>query len=120
MLGAAFDYKLPSKETFLSDAEKRFQMLSSSIDEFTEKSAAGKDSESDERNDEDDSVEIDQAVYQITNQAELQRMYREAVMLNNTGKYEEALKEIEKAIELEPDNVEYHDSYEMLKSKLNS
>lgn len=36
LLGAAFDYKLPSKEEFLSDAEKRYLTLSNAFDKFTE------------------------------------------------------------------------------------
>ena len=36
LMGEAFDYKLPPKEAFLNDAEERFQMLSNSIDRFTE------------------------------------------------------------------------------------
>ena len=35
MLGAVFEYKLPSKEDFISDAERRFQMLTDSIDVYT-------------------------------------------------------------------------------------
>ena len=40
MLGAAFEYQLPAREEFLSDAQKRFQILSDSIDAFTEKALA--------------------------------------------------------------------------------
>ena len=44
LLGEAFNYKLPTREVFLSDAEKRFQELSNSIDEFTEKMEEKKES----------------------------------------------------------------------------
>ena len=115
LLGAAFDYKLPSKEDFLSDAEKRYQTLSNYIDEFTKKSASKKEllsNEKDviEKNDASEGAEIEQAIEQITSQTELQRMYREAVVLHNIGKYADAVKIEEKLIEMAPKNARYHNS----------
>ena len=87
MLGAAFDYKLPSQEDFLSDAKKRFQELSDYIDEFSEKAegANGILQVEDDAVDESEyaeTPEMVQAIQQITSQTDLQRMYREAVILS--------------------------------------
>ena len=109
LLGATFDYKLPSKEVFLSDAERRFQMLTNSIDDFTEKSIAKKETAQGEDSlDETETEEINQAIQQVTDQAELQSMYREAVILNNDHNYEEALKLKKRLVELAPENALYH------------
>ena len=111
LLGAVFDYKLPSREDFLRDAEKRFRMLSDSIDAFTEKSAAKEetvqveDGYTDETN---DASEVSQAVQQITSQTEQQSLYREAVLLHNNGEYEKAIQIFEQLIEKSPENARYH------------
>ena len=98
-MGEAFDYKLPSKEAFLDDAEERFQMLSNSMDRFTEVSLGGKEFEQGEKieNKAEEDREISQVVEKITSQADQQRLYREAVVLHNGGGYEEAW-EIEKQL----------------------
>ena len=90
-MGEAFDYKLPSKEAFLNDAEERFQMLSNSIDRFTEVLFGGKEFEQGEHvEDKTEEGEISHVVEKITNQADQQRLYREAVVLHNNGNYKEA------------------------------
>ena len=97
-MGEAFDYKLPSKEAFLNDAEERFQMLSNSIDRFTEVLFGGKEFEQGEHvEDKTEEGEISHVVEKITNQADQQRLYREAVVLHNNGNYKEAW-EIEKQL----------------------
>lgn len=109
MLGAAFEYKLPDKEVFLDDAKKRFQMLSDYIDKFSEKvSTQVVDDKDSVKFENTDKTEIEQAIRQITSQTELQSMYRKAVVLNNTGKYEEALKIKYQLVEMEKDNARYH------------
>ncbi len=112
LLGAAFNYKLPAKGEFLKDAEKRFQKLSDYIDDFTEKTAKKAEAEEKGRNKggEDKTSEIDLAIQRITNQTELQRMYRKSVILHNAGKYEEALKIKRELVASEPENARYHDS----------
>ena len=108
-MGEAFDYKLPSKEVFLNDAEKRFQMLSNSIDRFTEVSLGGKEFEQGEQvEDKTEEGEISHVVEKITNQADQQRLYREAVVLHNNGNYEEALEIENQLVDLNATNSRYH------------
>lgn len=107
-VGEAFDYKLPSKEAFLNDAEERFQMLSNSIDRFTEESLGGKEFDRGENTeDKTEEGEINQVVEKITNQADQQRLYREAVVLHNDGRYEEALEIEKQLVELNANNPRY-------------
>ena len=113
LLGAAFDYKLPTNEEFLKDAQKRFQALSNAIDEFTEKSSSGKkavQNEDDSENRSAEDSEIDQAIQQITDPAEMQRMHREAVRLHNAGEYEKALEIRRELVKINPENAVYHNS----------
>ena len=105
----AFDYKLPSKETFLNDAEERFQMLSNAIDRFTEVSLGGKEFEQGEHvEDKTEEGEISHVVEKITNQADQQRLYREAVVLHNNGNYEEAWEIEKQLVNLNAKNSRYH------------
>lgn len=107
LLGAAFGYKMPSKEDFLDDAEKRFQALANAIDEFTDKMSyvskpiLGPDSVDIKAS------EIEQAIHQITDQTDLQSRYREAVRLHNAGKYKEALLAKQELLKLDPKNAKY-------------
>ncbi|MBQ6843149.1 MAG: tetratricopeptide repeat protein [Agathobacter sp.] len=113
LLGVEFNYQLPSEDTFLLDARKRYKDLSDSIDAFTEKS---KGTEIITINDtivietQEEDPDIDNAIQQITNQSALQRMYREANELDEQNKYEEALLIKKKLIEKEPNNPRYHHS----------
>lgn len=107
LMGAAFDYKIPAKEDFLSDAKKRFDALSNSIDIFTEKL---KEPESGHEAAPEEHAELSQAIHQITSQAELQRMYRDSLILHEEGKYEEAAELKRKLTELVPQSALYHDS----------
>ena len=108
-MGEAFDYKLPSKETFLNDAEERFQMLSNAIDRFTEVSLGGKEFEQGEHvEDKTEEGEISHVVEKITNQADQQRLYREAVVLHNNGNYEEAWEIEKQLVNLNAKNSRYH------------
>ena len=110
IMGEAFDYKLPTKEVFLKDAEERFQMLSNTIDRFTEVSLGGKEFEQGEKvEDNAEEGEISQVVENITNQAEQQRLYREAVVLHNNGRYEKALEIEKRLVKLNGTNPRYHD-----------
>lgn len=106
LLGEAFDYELLSKAFFLDDAEKRFQMLSNGIDKFIEISISKEKSKQEETLEE--TVEVSQAVEKITSQADQQRLYREAIILHNSGKYEEAEEIVQQLIELNPKNPRYH------------
>lgn len=102
LMGAAFDYKIPSEENFINDARKRFQDLSNSIDKFTEKLSDHKDEASNE------SENLTEAIYQITDQSEMQRIYREATTLHKEKKYEEALLLKKQLTRLAPENALYH------------
>ena len=73
-------------------------MLSNAIDRFTEVSLGGKEFEQGEHvEDKTEEGEISHVVEKITNQADQQRLYREAVALHNSGNYEDAW-EIEKQL----------------------
>lgn len=102
LMGAAFGYKIPSKDIFIGDAEKRYVMLSDAIDAFTDSLSRDKKSFSGA------SVsDINQAVQQITDGAALQQMYRKAIGLYDENKYDEALLELHELIKLKPDNARY-------------
>lgn len=110
LLGAEFGYKMPLKEKFLEDAERRYQMLSDAIDSFTDKqkkegTSVSGDGEGGEESD------IDEAVRQITDQTEHQKIYREAVKLNNSGQYEKAVELKRKLVEMQPGNARYWNSF---------
>ncbi len=111
LLGAAFGYQLPSKEDFLSDAERRFQMLSDSVDKFTGLSLKEKSNqrEEDAVESKDTKVsEVSQAMEQITGQAELQNLFSKAVSLSNMGQYDGAVKIYRELIGKNPKNARYH------------
>ena len=93
----------------MNDAEERFQMLSNSVDRFTEVSLGGKEFEQGEYiEDKAEEGEIIHVVEKITNQADQQRLYREAVVLHNNGNYEEACEIEKKLVNLNPQNSRYH------------
>ncbi len=112
LIGAALNYKMPTKEEFLKDAEKRFQDLSNSIDEFTDKlskeSFSGQNTAAAENA--VTQLELSQAARQITSQADLQRLYINAILLHRNQKYDEALNEKQKLTKLDPNNGRYHNS----------
>ena len=111
LIGSIFDYKVPTKEKFMDDPEKRYQALSDSINKFTkEQSDEPETPPKGGPEPADGDSEINKAIQQITDQSELLRMYRMSVMLHNTGKYEEALEISHKLVKLEPDNARYQDS----------
>ena len=113
LMGTAFKYSMPSEEDFLADAKKRYQSLSNSIDEFTEtysskeEEGAGGDGASSGA---DEKSDIGQAIRQVTDPSKLLSMYREAVALNNTRNYEEALPIKQALVENAPDNARYQNS----------
>ena len=112
LLGDIFGYRLPSKEDFISDAEKRHRMLSDSIDAFTEISSVNKEMNREENDVADDkayeTAEVKQAIQNITSQMELQKMFSEAVALVDIGKYQEAMEIFKKLIEKNPQNARYY------------
>lgn len=112
LLGAAFGYQLPSKEDFLSDAERRFQMLSDSVDEFTKSSLKEKmnQEEKDATGNRllNEASEVSQAMEQITSQTELQNLFSKAVSLSNMGQYDGAVKIYRELVEKKPENARYH------------
>lgn len=122
LMGGTLDYKLPSKEVFLKDAEERYQSLIHSVDKFTEASLGRKEFGQEKKEEDDDEAEerreISQAVEKITSQADQQRLYREAIILHNSGKYEESLKVQMQLVELNPGNHLYHNSLGVTLHKL--
>lgn len=110
LMGATFDYRMPSMENFLSDAKKRFKMLSDAIDGFTDNVSGEKLISPNAYASYENTIEesrISLAVQQITSQTNPQRIYRQAILLHKSGKYKDALKEKLKLIELEPENARY-------------
>lgn len=112
LLGAALDYHMPTKEEFLNDAEKRFQRLSDSIDEFTQKTTAKKDMGQKEDGPAEHGVsgseEVHQAIQKITSQTESQDLFREATLLFNEHRYEEAEPIFRELTDKNPENARYH------------
>ena len=112
LLGDIFEYKLPSKEDFISDAEKRFKMLSDAIDSFTEQTSINKKISQEENDITDnqmpETAEVRQAVQNITSQTESQDLFREAVALVYLGQYQMAMEIFKKLIEKNPQNARYH------------
>ncbi|MCH5211716.1 MAG: tetratricopeptide repeat protein [Oscillospiraceae bacterium] len=112
LIGTKFEYVMPNEEVFLADAKRRYQSLSISIDEFTEKysSEAEAFDGGDSSSDEDKKSDIDQAIRQVTDKSELLSMYRTAVTLHKAGKYDKALTIEQSLVERDPDNALYQNS----------
>ena len=113
MLGANLEYHLPEKKEFISDAEKRYKILSDYIDAFTEKLAGKEEINSEENslsNDDntDETTEVNQAIQQITSRTELQDMFRKAVELYNSGRYQESMDILRNLTEKDSHNARYH------------
>jgi len=97
---AKFDYKTPTEKDFIDDAKARYKALLKKLDEITDKFEKSDNKE----------TGLEQAIEQVTSQAKLTKMYREALQLYNLGEYEEALMIDKKLVKLEPDNARYRDS----------
>lgn len=112
LLGSIFGYRLPSKEDFISDAEKRYKMLSDSFDAFTEASSATGEMNREENGVMDGETcgtpEVEQAIQNITSQTEMQNLFREAVALADRGKNQEAVDILRRLIEKNPQNARYY------------
>ena len=112
LLGDKFDYQLPSKEDFISDAKKRYKMLSDSIDTFTEVLSDQKEMNQEEYNTtddkSDDASEVKQAIQNITSQTESQSLFREAVILESSARYLEAMEIFQRLIGKDSQNARYH------------
>ena len=102
LLAAELECKLPSKTMFVSDAEKRFQMLTNTVDDFTEKTATAKAVMW------NDYQEIEKAIQKVTSQTKLQSLYRKAIMLSHAARYLEASEIMSKLVKLDPENARYH------------
>lgn len=112
LLGDILDYRLPSKEDFICDAERRYKMLSDSIDGFTEISSVDEKMNEEKNNaagdEQYETIEVKQAVQNITSQTELQNLFREAMTLFNMRKYQEAVEAFRELIEKDSQNARYH------------
>lgn len=110
-IGAAFGYTMPTEEEFLSDAKNRYQTLSASIDEFTEKQNSPELSLPREIPQPEPSVKdpnLDQAVLQVIDPSELARKYRQAFALFRGKKYQEAADITRELIHAAPHNARYY------------
>lgn len=112
LIGNALGIKIPPKEVFIKEAEKRYKVLGNTIDKLT-------DTYLKDRNNNDSSggsdnsgaiKEISEAVQQVTGQSELQRMYMEVVSLHNEGNYDKALSIERELIQLNPKSARYHNA----------
>ena len=112
LLGDIFGYRLPSKEDFIRDAEKRYKTFSYAIEAFTGASTTNKEENPEEKgiscDGEHEASEVTQAVQNITNQTELQKLFREAVWLADTGKNQEAMERFRDLIKKNPQNARYY------------
>lgn len=117
-LGAVFDYKIPDEEDFLEDARKRYKALAEAIDALSYRTDTTNKSEitcgsSIEKNDETDCGEsdnddINEAIEKITSQSKNQKMYRDAMNLQNDGNYADSAEILKELIKMEPNNARYH------------
>lgn len=120
-LGAAFDYRIPTKDAFLEDAQKRYNSLSDAIDALSDPpkvSNAAEEASTDADASYETVLEYDpldeekdrvvQAIEQITSQSEVRRMYRDSVIHSFEGNYADAAAICKKLIEIEPENARYH------------
>lgn len=120
-LGAAFDYRIPTKDAFLEDAQKRYNSLSDAIDALSDPpkvSNAAEEASTDADASHETVLEYDpldeekdrvvQAIEQITSQSEVRRMYRDSVIHSFEGNYADAAAICKKLIEIEPENARYH------------
>lgn len=113
LLGDIFHYRLPSEEEFISDAKKRYTMLSDYIDAFTEKLSARREMNQEENAADDNKTdetkeEVKQAIQHITSKTEMQNMFREAIALAESGNYQEAVGSFRKLTELNSQNARYY------------
>lgn len=112
LIGAALGYTMPTEEEFLSDAKKRYQTLSNSIDEFTEKLNTPENpllpKEVPQPGSSAKDPALNQAVVQVTDQSELSRKYRQALQFTNAGQYDAAFPIGQELIQSEPNNSRYH------------
>lgn len=108
LIGTLFNYKLPTKKEFLSDAEKRYQMLSDFMNGFSEELTDN--ITQDENNNSvsvNEEIENEQTVNMILNQTEQQRLYKEALLQNHIGNYENAVQIYKQLISDDPKNARY-------------
>ncbi len=116
-IGAAFDYTIPAEQEFLEDARKRYKALADAIDAFSDEDKESNKADAamiyldpPKNKTEDDKQEVNQAIQKITNQSEMQRMYREASTLIRETKYDEAETVLSRLVELDPKNPRYFNS----------
>ena len=123
-LGAAFDYTIPTEDSFMEDARKRYKALADAIDALSDASKSSNVAEAisakitstdefpkkpeEENTDENDT---DEAIEKITSNTEMQRTYRDLNNLCHDGNYTEALKICEQLISIEPENPRYLGRY---------
>ena len=108
-LGAAFDYKLPDKDEFLSYANNRYKELEDYFNEFTDKNTNGVNNANHSNYSSDDMKDADilDAIKKITRQTESLQLYMNAVMEHNASRYEEALNYERILVNKVPNNARY-------------
>lgn len=114
LLSVALNYELPPKKKFALEAEERyrnlsrsFDMLSQSMSSKANETTSGK---SVQRTVEDTS-ELSQAIDRVAERAELQRLFKDAVILDNEKKFDKALEIERKLVRRDPKNALYHYRY---------
>jgi len=118
-LGAAFDYEIPKEDEFLEDARKRYKALAGAIDAISDADKlpgisddAGKSSEVIKKTVEEDEEkeEFNQAVEKITNNSDVQRMYRDSMNHFDKRNYNDAVEILQQLVQMDPRNTRYHSS----------
>lgn len=118
-LGAAFEYMIPSEESFLGDARKRYKALADAIDALSDGSKSANIVGTstmflhtpEDREETEEKTNVDQAIRKIIGQSDMHRMYREAVDLVGENKNDQALEILEQLVKIDPDNPRYQNSY---------
>lgn len=124
-LGANFEYKIPTKDDFMKDAQKRYDDLKDAIDAYSARESNKKIAEKDiqekksspetsakqepeiSEDQKEDRNSVTQAIDLIAGQSEEQRLFREASVLRLAGNHKKAIEILESLVEKDPDNVRY-------------
>ena len=103
LMAAKFGYTLPTEEEFIGESKTRYTSLQKAIHKFTEL-ATQKENLKERQPD----SKIIEAVQKVSGGEKQQNPYTKASMLFLSKKYEEALSEMQKAIDADPNNARYH------------
>ena len=108
-IAAALNIKMPTRDQLIADAEQRYQVISNSINAFTQKIYDVNETHQNDLLSVDNSESgINSAVLKITDQAQALKRFREACVLYRNKKYDQALDIVNELLKLNPNNSQYY------------